>query len=60
MHGASQLGNKYRLYNEIEVYTGFGTPRKPEYIEVPSTQCEGVYSGFQGDLNSVYTEGFIV
>ena len=50
----------YGLYDETEVYTGFRTPRKPEAIDVPSAQREGVYSGFQGDLNPVYTEGFIV
>ena len=51
---------KYRLYDETEVYTGFRTLRKPEAIDVPSTQREGVYSGFQGDLNPIYTEGSII
>ena len=45
---------KYRLYNETEVYTGFKTPQKPEAIDVPSVQCEGVYSGYSG------FQGFIV
>ena len=34
---------------------GFRTLRKPEAIDVPSAQHEGDYSGFQGDLNPVYT-----
>ena len=56
----SKRGNKYRLYDETEVYTRFRTLRKLEGIDVPSAQHEGIYSGFQGDLNPVYTEGFII
>ena len=54
------LHNNYRLYDEPKVYTGSRTPRKPEAIDIPNAQCKGIYSGFQGDLNPKYTEGFIV
>ena len=55
-------GINYRLYDETEGSTGVGPgfryPRKPIYINT-CVKSKGVH-GFQGDLNPVGPEGFIL
>ena len=49
--------NKYRLYDEMEVYTEIYYHRT---IGVLSMKREGVHTGFQGDNKSSYNRRFIV
>ena len=50
---------KYRLYHEKEGNAGFKSPRKTiDCIDDQSAKREGVYFGFQGDLNPVLPDCF--
>ena len=52
----TQDAHKYRLYDEKEDLFHRGN----RCIDVPSAQREGVYFGFQGEINLVLPDGFIV